>query len=261
MTQIDQADINCPPLPTSFLTTPIAHRAFHDVAKGRPENSRAAIRAAIERGYGIEIDLQSSKDGHAMVFHDYDLARLAEGKGAIRLVKAQTLRKMPLLGGEEGIPTFAEVLDLVAGRVPLLVEIKDQDGAMGPRTGELEEAAAQDLKGYKGDVAMMSFNPHSVAAFAKHRPDLPRGIVTCGYLQEDWPLLPVATRKYLRDIPDFTRVGASFISHHAADLTNPAVTQLKAAGTPILCWTIRSQEAEVAAREVADNITFEGYKA
>ena len=71
----------------------------------------------------------------------------------------------------------------------------------------------------------------------------------------------MATRKYLRDIPDFTRVGASFISHHAADLTNPAVTQLKAAGTPILCWTIRSQEAEVAAREVADNITFEGYKA
>lgn len=261
MTQIDQADLTRPALPASFLTTPIAHRAFHDIAKGRPENSRAAIRAAIERGYGVEIDLQSSKDGQAMVFHDYDLARLAQGKGAIRLVDAQTLRKMPLLGGDEGIPTFSEVLDLVAGQVPLLVEIKDQDGAMGPRTGELEEAAARDLKGYDGDVAVMSFNPHSVAAFAKHHPDLPRGIVTCGYLQEDWSLLPVATRKHLRDIPDFDRVGASFISHHATDLSNPAVTRLKDAGTPILCWTIRSREAEAAARIIADNITFEGYEA
>ena len=114
-----------PRLDPVFLTTPLAHRALHDVTDGRPENSRAAISAAIAHGYGIEIDVQLSADSAAMVFHDYDLARLADGKGAIRQVDANTLRKMALLGGDEGIPTFAEVLDLVAGRVPLLVEIKD----------------------------------------------------------------------------------------------------------------------------------------
>ncbi len=261
MTQFSLPETSRTALPQSFVTTPIAHRAFHDVAAGRPENSRAAIRAAIERGNGIEIDLQPSKDGRAMVFHDYDLARLADGKGAIRQVDANTLRKMTLLGGDEGIPTFAEVLDLVAGRVPLLVEIKDQDGAMGPRTGDLEEVAARELKGYDGEVAIMSFNPNSVARFARHRDDLPLGLTTCAYLQGDWPFLPAATRKYLRNIPDFDRVGASFISHDVDDLSNPAVTRLKDAGTPILCWTVRSQEVEEAVRAVADNITFEGYEA
>lgn len=248
-------------LPPSFLTTPIAHRALHNVEIGRPENSRAAIQAAIEKGYGIEIDLQLSNDDQAMVFHDYDLARLANGKGAIRMKAANELRHISLKGGEEGIPTFSEVLDLIDGQVPLLVEIKDQDGAMGPRTGVLEHAAAQCLHGYSGDVAVMSFNPHAIAEFAKHRGDLPLGLVTCGYLQEDWPLLPAATRKYLRDIPDFDRVGASFISHDVADLGSAAVKRLKDAGTPVLCWTVRSQETEEAARKIADNITFEGYYA
>lgn len=248
-------------LPPSFLSTPIAHRALHDVENGRPENSRAAIRAAIAQGYGIEIDLQLSADKQAMVFHDYDLTRLAHSTGAIRLRAANELGQIGLKGGDEGIPTFAEVLDLVDGQVPLLVEIKDQDGAMGPRTGVLEQAAAHCLEGYSGDVAIMSFNPHAVAAFAKHCSDLPLGLVTCAYLQEDWPLLPAATRKYLRDIPDFDRVGASFISHDVDDLNNAAVQRLKDADTPVLCWTVRSREVEEAARKIADNITFEGYLA
>ncbi|WP_424942496.1 glycerophosphodiester phosphodiesterase family protein [Aliiroseovarius crassostreae] len=248
-------------LPPAFLSTPIAHRALHDVENGRPENSRAAIRAAIEQGYGIEIDLQLSADNQAMVFHDYDLTRLAHSTGAIRLRAANELAQIGLKGGDEGIPTFAEVLDLVDGQVPLLVEIKDQDGAMGPRTGVLEQAAAQCLDRYSGDVAVMSFNPHAVVEFAKHRGDLPMGLVTCGYLQEDWPLLPAATRKYLRDIPDFDRVGASFISHDVTDLGAAAVKRLKDAGTPVLCWTVRSREAEEASRKIADNITFEGYLA
>ncbi|UWP98047.1 glycerophosphodiester phosphodiesterase family protein [Aliiroseovarius crassostreae] len=249
------------PLPPSFFAAPIAHRAFHDVKNGRPENSRAAIEAAVERGYGIEIDLQLSKDRQAMVFHDYDLARLADATGPIQQRSADELGAIGLRGGNEGIPSFDEVLALVAGRVPLLVEIKDQDGAMGPRTGQLEQAAAQCLEHYRGDVAIMSFNPHAIAEFAKHRRDLPLGLVTCAYLQEDWPLLPAATRHHLRDIPDFDRVGADFISHDVNDLTNPAVRRLKDRGLPVLCWTVRSQEVEKTARQIADNVTFEGYEA
>ncbi|VAW04947.1 Glycerophosphoryl diester phosphodiesterase, partial [hydrothermal vent metagenome] len=105
-------------LPNDFKRIPFAHRGLHDVKHGRPENSRASIRAAIAAGYGIEMDLQLSRDGRAMVFHDYDLRRLTAEQGAIQLRDSADLHETPLIGGEEGIPTFAEVLELVAGRVP-----------------------------------------------------------------------------------------------------------------------------------------------
>ena len=122
-------------LPRGFVDLPLAHRALHDVAQGRPENSRAAIRAAIEAGYGIEIDVQLSADGAAMVFHDYALDRLTHDSGAVRLRSAADLKAVPLKGGDEGIPDLPEVLQLVAGQVPLLIELKDQDGAMGTNLG------------------------------------------------------------------------------------------------------------------------------
>ncbi|KGB82466.1 phosphodiesterase [Rhodovulum sp. NI22] len=248
-------------LPPSFLRHPVAHRAFHDIRAGRPENSRAAIRAAVAAGYGIEIDIQPSADGEPMVFHDYDLKRLTGAKGAIRQRKASELAKIGLLGGDEGIPTLAEVLEEVAGRVPLLIEIKDQDGAMGPQVGALERAVAAVLRGYSGDVALMSFNPHAVATLAEAAPDLPRGLTTCGYQMKDWPRLPRATRARLRAIADFDAVGASFISHNAKDLGRARVAALKSAGAAVLCWTIRSPQAEAQARRIAQNVTFEGYAA
>ena len=248
-------------LPADFLNLPIAHRAYHDRAARRPENSRAAIRAAISAGYAIEIDIQPSADGVAMVFHDYDLRRLTGVPGRIRGLTAADLGALPLLHADEGIPTLAEVLQLVGGQVPLLIEIKDQDGAMGPAVGPLEEAVARDLHGYAGPVALMSFNPHSVAALAQAAPDRPRGLTTSAYRGEDWPLLPAPVRDHLRDIPDLTRTGSSFISHEASDLDRPLVSTLKGDGIAILCWTIRSPEAEAAARRVAQNVTFEGYAA
>lgn len=248
-------------LPRAFLTTPIAHRAFHDVNDGRPENSLAAMRAAIARGYGIECDVQLTADGQAMVFHDYVLDRLTGEKGPVRLKTAAALGAIPLTGGNEGIPTLAEVLDLVAGQVPLLIEIKDQDGAMGPDIGPLEQALAQGLEGYSGPVAVMSFNPHAIAKMAELAPGIPRGLTTAAFLAEHWPLIPAKRREELAGIPDFTRVGASFISHDARDLANPRVAALQADGVPILCWTIRSTEEEAQAREIADNVTFETYAA
>ncbi|MGZ9809561.1 glycerophosphodiester phosphodiesterase family protein [Pseudoroseicyclus sp. H15] len=246
-------------LPQAFLTRPIAHRALHGSAG--PENSRAAIRAAMEAGYGIEIDLQRSGDDEAVVFHDYDLARLTDASGPVAAKSAAELEATRLSGASDGIPGFAEVLRMVDGRVPLLVEIKDQDGALGPGIGPLEEAAARAAAGYVGPLAFMSFNPHSVAAMAQLAPHVPRGLTTTGYAAEDWPALPEEERARLRDIPDFDSAGASFISHEAADLGAGAVARIRNAGHPVLCWTIRSEAEAAEARRVADNITFEGFAA
>lgn len=247
------------PLPPVFLDRPIAHRALH--GPGRPENSRAAIRAAIAAGYGIEIDVQLSKDHHAMVFHDYDLKRLTGTNGPIQQRTASQLATLHLTGGDEGIPTLAEVLRDVNGAVPLLIELKDQDGRMGPRIGALERAAAQALDGYDGPVAVMSFNPHSVQEMARLCPDLPRGLTTCAYGLKDYPLLPATVRGHLRQMPGIVEMGASFISHHFRDLDSPLVAAQKARGLNVLCWTIRAPEEEAEARRIAENVTFEGYAA
>lgn len=248
-------------LPEAFLTRPIAHRALHDRAQGRPENSRAAIRAAVAAGYGIEIDLQFSADGQAMVFHDYDLGRLTAVNGPLRQRTAAELGAIRLTDAEDGIPTFAEVLSIVAGRVPLLVEVKDQDGAMGPDVGPLEQAAAQALAGYDGPVALMSFNPHSVKALAQLCPDRPVGLTSCAATAEDYPTLSAARRADLARLSLADEMVLDFISHDHHDLSNPRVAALKARGVHILCWTIRSPAEEAAAREIAENITFEGYTA
>lgn len=247
-------------LSREFYDRPFAHRALHDLAKGRPENSRAAIRAAIAAGYGIEIDVQLSADGAAMVFHDYALDRLTGAKGAVRQSPEDVLRKVVLTGSDEGIPTLSEVLGIVAGKVPLLIELKDQDGGMGPDVGPLEAATAKALQGYHGQVALMSFNPHAVEKMAVLCPDIPRGIVTSAYRFDVWPLSK-KTCDHLRGIPDYERVGACFISHEVDDLDRPRVAELKAQGAMICCWTVTSAAIEAEAREVADNITFEGYTA
>ncbi|MEW9918211.1 glycerophosphodiester phosphodiesterase family protein [Marimonas sp. MJW-29] len=247
-------------LPEAFYHVPLAHRALHDRSDGRPENSRAAIRAAIAAGYGIEIDLQLSADDAAMVFHDYALERLTGENGAVRLRSASDLAGISLLGGDEGIPDLPEVLEIIAGRVPLVIELKDQDGGMGPDIGALERATAQALQGYGGPVAVMSFNPHSVAKIGELLPEVPRGLVTSAYRYDDWPLSR-ATCDRLRDIPDYDRVGACFISHERDDLDRARVAALKDHGAMICCWTVRSPEQEAEARKVAHNITFEGYRA
>ncbi|MBY6113137.1 phosphodiesterase [Mameliella alba] len=247
------------PLPASFLDRPIAHRALH--GPGRPENSRAAIRAAIDHGYGIEIDLQLSGDGQAMVFHDYDLKRLTGATGAIQQQSAEALDSLTLIGGDEGVPTLREVLTIVQGQVPLLIELKDQDGRMGPNTGTLERATAEAVEGYDGPLAFMSFNPHSATLMAELCPDRPRGLTTCAYGMSDYPTLSADTRAHLRTMPGLAKMGASFISHHHRDLSSPLVAEQKDRGLQVLCWTIRSPEEEATARRIAANVTFEGYMA
>jgi glycerophosphoryl diester phosphodiesterase len=248
-------------IPKAFLQAPITHRTLHDVAKGRPENSLAGARAAIDHGYGMEIDLQMSKDGVPMVFHDYSLERLTHEMGAVTQHTAKELGAIQLKGGNEAIPTLEEFLKLVDGRVPLLVEIKDQDGALGPNVGTLEQAACAILNEYDGASALMSFNPHAIAKCAEFAPDIPRGLVTGAFLAKNWLFVPEGRRMELAGIPDYDRVGACFISHHVMHLEDAVVTYRKQQGAAILCWTVRTAMIEEVAREVADNITFEGYLA
>jgi glycerophosphoryl diester phosphodiesterase len=249
------------PLPAAFLTAPLAHRAYHDRGLGRPENSRGAIMAAITAGYGIEIDLQLSSDGIAMVFHDEALDRLTPTTGLIKHHTAAELTQIKLRDCEETIPTLAEILTLIAGRTPLLIEIKDQTDTMSDTDGRLESATATQLATYQGPVAVMSFNPHSIAHIARLAPHIPRGLTTSAYDPTDWAPLAPATCDHLRAIPDYARTLASFISHEAADLSRPRVADLKSQGAAILCWTIRSPAAEAEARKIAQNITFETYAA
>jgi glycerophosphoryl diester phosphodiesterase len=246
-------------LPEPFLTRPIAHRALHDRSQGRPENSRAAVAAAIEAGYGIEIDLQLSADGVAMVFHDYALGRLTGTQGAVRQRTAAELGQIGLLSGNEGIPTFREILDLVAGRVPLLVEVKDQDGGLGADVGPLERATAADAVGYTGPIAFMSFNPNSMLALADHAPEAIRGLTTEDFVRGNWPNVATARRAELTAIPDIEATQACFISHGYRDLDTSPVGRARSRGLSVLCFTIRSPAQEAEARLHADNITFEGY--
>ncbi|MEY4698103.1 MAG: hypothetical protein RIT14_2531 [Pseudomonadota bacterium] len=248
-------------LPPAFLHLPLAHRALHDRSAGRPENSRAAVRAAVDAGYGIEIDLQLSQDGVAMVFHDETLDRLTPRQGWLRDLTAAELSTIPLRDGDEAIPTLSDILALVAGRVPLLIELKDPTLTMADTDARLESATAAALATYSGPVAVMSFNPHMIAHMARLAPQIPRGLTTSAYDPVDWHPLPAATCDRLRAIPDYDRTGSCFISHEAADLSRPRVAALKAQGAAILCWTIRSPQAEDMARRIAQNITFESYAA
>lgn len=237
---------------------PFAHRGLHDAT--RPENGLSAFAAAIAGGFGIECDLQPARDGTVMVFHDDRLGRMTGHEAGIRDLTAPELAGLRLGGSTDAIPTLRQLLDLAAGRVPLLIEIKDQSRDLSPGDDGFVETVVAALRGYDGPVALMSFNPGQVAAAHHLRPDLPAGLVTCGFPQAEWPDVPAARRAHLRRIADFDTVGAGFISHDRRDLGNPAVQALKARGVTVACWTIHSQLQAAAARaQGADILTFEGW--
>ncbi|MEM7724229.1 MAG: glycerophosphodiester phosphodiesterase family protein [Pseudomonadota bacterium] len=247
------------PLPSVFLEAPIAHRALHDASQGILENSPGAVRRAVRAGYGVEVDVQLSADGVAMVFHDDTLDRLTVAQGPVKGRTAKELQDIHLKGSEDTIRTLAQVLEMVGGKVPVLIELKDQSGGLAESDDTLEQAVAADLAEYGGPAAVMSFNPYIVDAMRSHAPDVPRGLVTSGFIPSKWPHLSAETCTALRSISSFGKVGATFISHDWTDLGSPRVGELKANGTPILCWTVTSPQIEGEARRVADNITFESY--
>ena len=245
-------------LPPEFLARPFAHRGLHDLRAGRAENSLSAMRAAINARYGIETDLQLSADRHAMVFHDHLLDRLTNATGRVSDCSADQMAGARLTGSAEGIPRLTDLLDLVAGQVPLLIELKDQSQRPGEPVGPLEAATVAALDRYDGPVALMSFQPAMVQELARIAPDIPRGLVGRNF---DHRHLSAEENTALTDYRAFEATGSCFVSHKWRHLDAPAVKRLKSRGVPVLCWTIRSPDDEAVARRTADNITFEGYLA
>jgi glycerophosphoryl diester phosphodiesterase len=248
------------PLRPGFFARPVAHRGLHDRAAGRVENTLAAIRAAAESSYAIEIDVQLSADSEAVVFHDETLDRLTAERGPVRARTAAELARIPVIGGGgDAIPTLADALAALVGRVPLVIEIKDQGGRLSAEgVGPLEAAVVRALAGYRGPVAVMSFNPASMAETARLAPALPRGLVACA--ADAWDEdLPPAHLASLARLDAFEAVGAAFASYRWRDLPTPETARLRAAGVPVISWTLRAVADAALALAHCDAVTFEGF--
>lgn len=162
----------------AFFGSLCAHRGLHTCGRDalRPENSLAAFRAAVERGYGIELDVHLSSDGVAVVFHDDSLKRMTGVDKRVSECSIAELHEMKLLGGQEHIPRFAEVLELVGGRVPLVVELKcDPRDDPEPLCSCVSAMMDEYAEKYGGDYCVESFNPFAVKWYRKNRPDVFRG--------------------------------------------------------------------------------------
>ncbi|HTU09461.1 MAG TPA: glycerophosphodiester phosphodiesterase family protein [Allosphingosinicella sp.] len=222
---------------------PFAHRGLH--GQGRIENSRAAFAAAIEARHGIELDVQASGDGQAMVFHDEELGRLATEQGLVRGRAAADLARIRLRDSDETIPTLPEILALIGGRAPLLIEVK----APGREVGALSRAVAAALKGYEGHVAVMSFNPEVGRWFARHDPARLRGLVVTekGRKWRGW-----LTRRLA-----LWRSKADFLAYDIRDLPSGFAESAQRRGLRVLTWTVRTLTERARAAEHADQIIYE----
>ena len=223
---------------------PFAHRGLH--GEGRVENSRTAFEAAITAGHGIELDVQLSADGQAMVFHDARLERLAEGAGAVADFSADVLGRIKLKGADETIPTLPEILALIGGRAPLLVEVKAPRRAVTP----LCRAVAGALDGYEGKVGVMSFNPDIGRWFARERPEALRGLVVTGEGKG-------ALRGRIERALSFMRAQPDFLAYDIRDLPAPFPAAVRARGLPVFTWTVRDALGAERAAAHADQIIYE----
>jgi glycerophosphoryl diester phosphodiesterase len=238
---------------------PIAHRGLHDVAQGVVENTAPAFTAAIARGYGIECDLQPLACGTPVVFHDERLDRLIDATGRVDVLSRVQAAKLRYRGQDTAILPFADFLDLVGGRVPLLVEIKSEWDAAN---SVFLDTIAVLAKAYKGPLALMSFDPVVMARMRELAPTVPRGIVSGVYQGKGWWLDRLsAERAYrLTHLLECGPVQPQFISYHVKALPTP-VTRFLREGLemPLFSWTVRTEEERAVSAQWADAPTFEGY--
>jgi glycerophosphoryl diester phosphodiesterase len=232
-----------------LVDTPIAHRGLHDLAGGRPENSIAAFEAAAQAGYAIELDVQLCADGVPIVFHDLELARLTGVGGRVDQWTARKLGQISLARTHERIPTLVEVLQLVAGRAPLLIELKNEG-----IPGAMERAVAQALGRYQGPFAIQSFNPRTVNWFRLHLPHVLRGQLAGD--MRDARISP-QKRFVLRHMLLNPRTRPDFIAYDVRCLPATSAALWRRSGHPVLAWTVRCGEDLAKARAFADNVIFE----
>ena len=247
-------------LSKQFWAKPFAHRGLHD--QERPENSLSAVLAAVDAGYGIEIDVQPSQDGEAMVFHDYTLDRMTNESGPTNARSTEELTSIKLSNSAEGIPTLEATLRAIGGKAPLLVEIKDQSRSFTRTDGALEQRVCDIIRkvGQIETCAVMSFNPFSAAHVRDFLPEVARGVVSYDFEHPHDADVPAEHRARLAALNWFEESGADFVSYGAESLPTERTAALRRAGVPIFCWTIRSPEQAKRALEHCDQITFEGYQ-
>ena len=222
-----------------LVERPIAHRGWHGAGRGC-ENSLPAFHAAAQAGFAIELDVQMSKDGEAMVFHDTTLSRLTDRNGPVDALDANALRDLALPADSGTIPTLWEVHEAV-GQTPLVIEVKG-DGRDPER---LTERVVELVRRMDGPRAVMSFS-HDVLAVCE-RSGLPFGLTAEGRNERS-----LARHRSIAD-------RAAFLSYHVEDLPNPFVERFRETGRPVITWTVRTREQIVRSHEWADQLTFEGF--
>jgi glycerophosphoryl diester phosphodiesterase len=225
---------------------PVAHRGYHDMNKAVWENTLSAFERAAEAGFAIECDVQLSADSVPMIFHDDTLERVCGIKGDIRERTASELGMLAIGGTKDRIPTLKQMLDLVKGRVPLVIEIKGREGE-GVDDGFVD-TVLDVLEGYQGKVALMSFDHHILKDLAAAKPPYPVGLTAMGDKPEEF---------FVHD--EAMQLGLDFISYHWPHLPNSFITAQRAAGIPVITWTVRDEKGVEQTYKYGEQMTFEGF--
>ncbi|MGO9674525.1 MAG: glycerophosphodiester phosphodiesterase family protein [Methylocella sp.] len=244
--------------PAWLTARPIAHRGLHGKARGLIENTRAAAKAAIAQSYAIECDIQLARDGEAVVFHDFTLERLTHAKGRVDQYSADELAAIAFRACGETIPRLSVFLDEIAGRTPLIIEIKsgfDGDERLAARLLAV-------LSGYSGPAAVKSFDPVVLAFIRAEGLDRPLGLVAqAHYGASEWPELTPRQRVELATLRDFSAIRPDFLSWHVGDLPHATPELCRAGiGMPVMTWTVRSEDDRARAAIWADQMIFEGFE-
>ena len=239
-----------------LVARPIAHRGLHDRSREIVENSLSAARAALARGFAIECDVQLTRDGEAVVFHDATLERLTGASGAIAERTLAELSAVRLAGGADAIPTLSQLLTLIGGAVPLVCEIKG--GFYGDL--RLADRVAEVAATYAGPLAIKSFDPAPIAHLRARGTPRPLGIVA--EASYDDPYFDAMSVEQKRDCAAFQHIEDTqpdFLSWRVNDLPHSTPTLIRALGRrPVMAWTVRTPAQKQLARAYVDQIVFEG---
>ena len=240
-----------------LIARPIAHRGLHDRVRGIIENTSSAVAAATAANFSIEVDLQISADGEAMVYHDDALGRLTDGAGALRSLEAAALKRVPFKETADRMMTRGGLCDRVAGRVAMVLELKSHFDD----SHDLVERAAKVLRAYRGPAALMSFDPAMVLAARRFAPELARGIVAQDrYDDTEWASVSRSGRRRMRQLRHAFASRPHFVAYSVADLPSPAPWIARNLfARPLITWTVRTPEPRARAARWADQIIFEGF--
>lgn len=232
-----------------------AHRGLYDNEHGIPENSMAAFRRAVDKGYGIELDVHLTADNQLVVFHDDTLTRMCGMNKKISSFLYSDLMQLRLLGTEEGIPLFKDVLELIDGKVPLIIELKVD----GSNQNLLCPLVWQLLSRYKGDYCIESFHPFVLQWFKRHEPQVVRGQLSCNFFKEN-PHCDIVLFLMSNLMTNFF-THPDFIAYKYLDLDNPAVIyNRKLFHIMTVVWTIPGKPTYNRFKNKVDVMIFEGFE-